>query len=328
MIKALYDVTDISRFLIKDGGEASIVTWQGHPCLRLNGLAILPDVQLSEGSIEVDIGSDDASYCGIAFRIRDTLNYELAYAQPHTSGRWDALQYDPVFHGCNTWQLYHGPGTQLAADVPKGEWFHLKVGFKDQQAVVQVNDQAPLIIPRLAYPSSSGFVGLWCYLPAYFRNLSISGDAGMYAHLTGEIDMPEHHDDLNGLITEWFLHDYGQVQCDANGTLNLNRYLPLAVTEARLTRKFQLHEPAHVTLNFGFSDEISIRLDGEMVYEGENKFQGITNTLGYVSLDKQVSRSMPAGTHTLDILLRRTEYFGFGLRAQLAANHCKLWPCV
>jgi len=45
------------------------------------------------------IGADEPAYPGIAFRVADVLNFELAYAVPHVSGQWDALQYDPVFHG-------------------------------------------------------------------------------------------------------------------------------------------------------------------------------------------------------------------------------------
>jgi hypothetical protein len=300
MLKVEYELTNLNELIIRDGSEADIVTWQGHPCLRLNGLAVVPDLQLSEGSIEVDIGADGTSYCGIAFRIMDTLNYELAYAQPHTSGRWDALQYDPVFHGCNTWQLFHGPGAQQVAEVPTGEWFHLRVDFKDQRAIVQIHDQPPLIVPRLVMPSTAGFIGLWSYLPAHFRNLRISGECNMERYLIDEVSR-----DRNGVITDWFLHDYGRVVCEYNGILNLNRYLPASVSEARLSRRFRVHEQTDVQLNFGFSDEISIRIDDELVFEGEHKFQGITNSLGYVSLDKQVSVSLSPGIHTLDILSRK-----------------------
>jgi len=81
--------------------------------------------------------------------------------------------------------------------------------------------------------------------------------------------------------------------------------LNASVSEARLSRRFRVHEQTDVQLNFGFSDEISIRIDDELVFEGEHKFQGITNSLGYVSLDKQVSVSLSPGIHTLDILSRK-----------------------
>jgi len=90
--------------------QAEVVTWQGREALRLeNGLALVPGHRIADGSIEVLIGADGPAYPGIAFRVADVLNFELAYAVPHVSGQWDALQYDPVFHGSSIWQVYHGP---------------------------------------------------------------------------------------------------------------------------------------------------------------------------------------------------------------------------
>ncbi len=114
---------------------AEVVAWNGRRALRLtNGLVMMPGLEVADGSVEVQIGAEGPAYPGIAFRIGDTLNYELAYAQPHTSGLWDALQYDPVFHGSNTWQLYHGRAYQKRVVVPTGEWFGLRVDVKGDQA--------------------------------------------------------------------------------------------------------------------------------------------------------------------------------------------------
>jgi hypothetical protein len=280
----------------------------------------------SEGSIEVHVGAEDISYCGIAFRIRDTLNYELVYAQLHTSGRWDALQYDPVFHGSNTWQLYHGPGAQQAAEVPKGDWFQLRLDFKDQSAVLQLNDQPPLVIPRLVHSPKKGFIGLWCYKPAYFRDLRIHDECRLELNRHPPepvVRSPE------SVITEWFLHGYGRVEGEPNGTINLNRYLPSTVSEAHLTRQFRLEEPSNVEFKFGFSDEIALQVDGEIVFEGDNTFKTSPHwhDQGYVSLDRHLTVSLPSGIHTIDIRLRRTEAFGFGFQLALPKNQCRALPC-
>jgi hypothetical protein len=65
------------------------------------------------------------------------------------SGEWDALQYDPVFHGSNTWQLYHGPGYQREAQVPTGRWFRLKVDTCGMRAAVSVDGQPSLEVERV-----------------------------------------------------------------------------------------------------------------------------------------------------------------------------------
>jgi len=108
------DVADAGQLSVSDPA-AEMVTWQGRKALRLSGqtasLALVPSLALSQGRIEAEIGAEGAAYAGIAFRVADTLNYELACVQPHISRKRDTLQCDPVFHGSNIWQMDHGPGT-------------------------------------------------------------------------------------------------------------------------------------------------------------------------------------------------------------------------
>ncbi len=108
---------------------AEVALWQGREALRLDGLALIPELRVRDASMEVLVGADGPAFPGIAFRVGDVLNYELAYAVPHASGLWDALQYDPVFHGSNAWQLYYGPAHQQTANVPVREWFRLRIDF-------------------------------------------------------------------------------------------------------------------------------------------------------------------------------------------------------
>ena len=73
--------------------QAEVVTWQGREALRLeDGLALIPGRRMTDAGIEVLIGADGPAYPGVAFRVADVLNFELAYAVPHVSGEWDALQ--------------------------------------------------------------------------------------------------------------------------------------------------------------------------------------------------------------------------------------------
>ena len=140
-------------FYLRDPAP-EIITWQGREGLRLSGqgacLALLPELSLAQGRIEVDIGAEGPAYAGIVFRAFDTHNYELAYAQPHTSGKWDALQYDPVFHGSNTWQLYHGPGAQQVAQVPTGRWFRLSAEFRGQASHRATGGSATAVHPPVS----------------------------------------------------------------------------------------------------------------------------------------------------------------------------------
>jgi hypothetical protein len=59
--------------------QAEVVPWQGREALRLeNGLALVPGRRTTDASIEVPIGADGPAYPGVAFRVADVLNFELA----------------------------------------------------------------------------------------------------------------------------------------------------------------------------------------------------------------------------------------------------------
>ena len=81
--------------------KAETVEWRGRRALRVeNGLVLVKDVAVGDGAVEVDLWAGPGpAYPGIAFRAADELDHELVYVQPHTSGSWDAVQYDPVFNG-------------------------------------------------------------------------------------------------------------------------------------------------------------------------------------------------------------------------------------
>ncbi len=308
-------LTNLSDLKIQ-AEQAEVVTWQGREALRLeSGLALFPGRRIADGSIEVLIGADGPTYPGVAFRVADVLNYELAYAVPHASGQWDALQYDPVFHGSNTWQVYHGPSYQQAAQVPTGRWFRLKVDFCDDRAAVAVDGQPPLAVEKLAYPTRDGLFGLWTFRPAYFCDLRVSTCDGLDA-LRGE--MPS---TAKGVVPAWFVEGYGVVACEPNGVLNLNRYLPASLEEVRLTRHFEMTEAGEITFEFGFSDVLSLELDGQAIFGGEHTFKGFENriTRGYPELGSQsLQQKLAPGAHRLTAALRVSEPFGWGL--SLAAH--------
>jgi hypothetical protein len=301
---------DLHRLEIRDP-QATFVTWQGRETLRLeNGMAQMSDSMVKEGSIEVLIGTEGPAYAGVAFRLTDILNFELAYAVPHVSGQWDVLQYDPVFHGSNTWQLYHGPGYQQTAQVPTGRWFKLKIDYCDNRAAISVDGQPSLVVDRLAHAEVPGQFGLWAYLPSYFSDLSISSCEGV---MTPRAETPGI---AAGIVASWFIEGFGVVACEPNGVVNLNRYLPLSVEKVRLVRRFETTQDREVTFEFGFSDVLSLQLDGEVIYEGENTFSGFADRAarGYAELGLgSVARILPPGRHELVAELAVSEGFGWGL---------------
>jgi hypothetical protein len=325
-VKTIYEteLTDVRQLCIR-ASEADVVTWQERRALRLNGLVLIPDLSLADASIEVEIGTEGAAYPGIVFRAADTMNYELAYAQPHTSGQWDAIQYDPVFHGSNTWQLYHGDNYQHEADIPLNQWFTLRVDFACDRAAIRVNRQPPLVVPRLAHSQHQGLIGIWTYLPAYFRNLRV-----MDCDFPASAALPSEVEPAPTTVTEWFLDGYGAVTCEPHGSLNVNRYVPLSAGEVQLSRRFETAVDGEVEIHFGFSDKLALKLDGNVIYEGHHLYHSSPKWehRGYVAPERCLKPWVRAGAHQLVANLKVSEYFGWGMNLSLSGQQVLLLPAM
>jgi hypothetical protein len=318
------DLTAVEQLLLR-AREAQVVTWKGRQALKLDGLALWPGQMVENARVEVWIGAEGTSYPGIVFRAADISNYELGYAQPHTSGKWDALQYDPVFHDSNTWQLYHGRGAQQVAEVPTGEWFKLRIDFIGEQARISLNDQPALDVPRLAHSMRSGMVGVWSFLPAYFSELSVKPLSELEGGLEPASAAPE------GVVDEWFIEDFGRAVCEPSGCLNLNRYLPWTLGKVVLHRAFELEQPGEMELKFGYSDDLTLSLDGQEIFTGQHVFKPSPDWAerGYVDLANHLKLPLRAGRHELSAVLKTAEVsFGWGIILSLTGIGVKLLPPI
>jgi hypothetical protein len=310
-----FDLTDPTLVDLPDPA-ARTVPWQGRPALRLeSGFALLRDLAVTDALVEIDLGVDPGgAYPGLAFRGASPEEIELLYCQPHTSGQWDALQYDPVFHGSNTWQVFHGPGFQATATVPSGRWITLQVELRGLAAAARVlGDEAPpLVVPRLAHGSPTGRIGVWTFRPAYFTELRLQP----LEPASAEVQSVGAGSPASHLVTEWHLEGHGPVRAEPHGVLNLNRYLPVAEAPAVLQREFTVGPDGEVELRFGFSDELRLRVDGAEVFAGTHRFTGFASraSRGYIEPDAhRLPLRLAPGRHTLTAELAAREPFGWGL---------------
>ncbi len=322
------ETPDPKEFYVRDS-SAAMVDWQRRKALRLSGegpsLLLHPELSLPYGKIEVDVGAEGTAFPGIVFRATDTQNYELAYAQPHTSGKWDALQYDPVFHGSNTWQLHFGEGSHKSALVPPMTWIRLRVEFRDRKALVQAGDQPPLLVEPTAHTAPDGRIGLWTYKPAYFSNWRIWDET---PELSAAVFPAQPAAPAPGMIDGWFLDGFGALKCEPGGMLNLNRYLPSFTREVRLVRRFEMAEDGNLSFHIGFSDELSLQVDEKVIFAGQNTWKDtpVWSDRGYASMDHCVQADLSRGIHTVTALLKATEYFGFGMAVKIEGSTHVLLP--
>jgi len=187
--------------------------------------------------------------------------------------------------------------------VPSGRWFKLRVAFCGLRAVITVDGQPPLVVEGLARGIALGLLGLWTFRPAYFSDLRVSRCEGLDVP-PGPVEVAPQE-----AVDAWFAEGYGVLPCEPHGVLNLNRYLPVSLGEVRLIRRFEMAEGSSIRLEFGFSDSLSLELDDEVIFSGEDRA-----ARGYVELESQsLEQALEPGTHCLAASLKASEGFGWGL---------------
>ena len=142
-------------------------------------IAILPDIELQDGVIEVELagrpraGANDAArgFVGVAFRVApDGSRFECFYLRP-TNGRANdqlrrnhSTQY--ISHPGYPWHRLRreNPGVyESYADLVPGEWTKVRIEVSGVQARLYVNgaSQPSLIVNDLKLGATSGRIALW-----------------------------------------------------------------------------------------------------------------------------------------------------------------------
>ena len=158
-------------------GQAKAVEYEGRKTLFLDGgAATLKDLPVRDGVVDVDVlAKGPRGFFGIQFRIEGN-NAEWVYLRPHKSTLPDAVQYTPVINTGLNWQIYNGPGFTAALEIPKNEWFHMRLEFAGAQGKFYVKDmQTPVLVMNdLKSGVQKGLVGLAVLTgQTYFSNFEI-----------------------------------------------------------------------------------------------------------------------------------------------------------
>src|SRR5215831_6806868 len=163
--------------------QAKVTDYLGRRCLMIEGgAAVLKDFEMRDGVVDVDVAtSAQRGFFGFDVRIdKDGLNYEEIYLRPHKSGLPDAIQYTPVLNSGRNWQLYNGPGFTARVDIPREEWFHLRLELTGAQAKLYVKDMAQpaLVMNDLKSGVQKGKIALFVLTgTAYFSDFEVRPSA-------------------------------------------------------------------------------------------------------------------------------------------------------
>ena len=293
------------------------------------GYALLKEGSLKDGVIEVDIATTrrTRSYPGVLFRVRDPQNFERVYIRPHRSPFYDdALQYAPVLHGVDSWQLHNGEGQTASLDILPDRWNHLKIVVSGTQAHLFWNDEPKpaLIIENLTSGISAGGLGVSGPLDqsAFFSNFSYREESGL--HLPPSVP----REPMLGVIRDWEITEpfsmlktdlksrpnadlieeltWRKVQSDNQGLVDISRFherknrfgdLLLARTVLESDRQ------ELVRTAFGYSDIITVFLNDQPVFFGNSAYQSRDRSfLGIVGYNDTLFLPLNKGKNRLMIL--------------------------
>jgi hypothetical protein len=336
---------------VLSGDSTRIETVAGRFAVRMyNGSATRRDVQLKDGTIDVDVMTTRRrSFIYARFRMEDEGNSEEFYLRPHKSELPDAVQYAPVFRGQSAWQLYHGPRGTAAPAIDPGVWTRLRIVISGSRAAFFLGDTVtPTLVVRLAREPRAGYVSLASFLPAntpgsgpiaWFSNVRVRPGAIDYSFRDApDPPLPA------GVVTRWtvgrafvpttleptaidstWTAGMQTVTTEPNGMVEMNRWIAMpAGLERSATGDVGAVARVHITaeqagirrVQLGFSDAVTVFLNGRPLFHGDDSYQFLQRRDGLIAFD-QATLFLPlkAGSNELAVVV--TDHFGgWGLMAR------------
>lgn len=333
--------------------KARVETLGGKTALRLTStMSTRRDVDLKDGTIEFDLWSTgERAFAYIHFRMQSERESEAIYFRLHKSRLPDAIQYDPFYQGLGNWQLFHGPESTAAVDLPAGRWIHVRLELLGEKAALFLGDapEPVLAVPKLARGSKGGFIALRSFLganiagavepPSSFANVAVRPDVTRYdfSKIVEAKATP-----LPGLVTKFrlspaFVPEDGPVRA-LTGAAGSPETWPVAnvLPSGLVVFGSQVEVPAkskrYATiasfrvraeqagikrLRIGFSDEVSVFLNGRILFSGDQRYIfNFPRQEGLIHLD-QASVYLPLEKGENEVRLVVSEVFGgWGLMAQ------------
>lgn len=323
---------DESAWELSENG-AEWVDYMGRRSIRLNnGGAELKDLPFRNGTISFDIAMENKrGFAGVYFRWNDN-SAEYFYVRPHMSGQPDANQYTPRFNGLAGWQLYHSPRFSTAVDYKFDEWFTVKLVVKDRKMDVYVDSDEPLLhVDNLLGPDAAGSIRFGgARQNFHISNVRVTPSDAVetVGSAAAKAELPEN------LITEFSVATSavpssaiegkteldqslleGQVwttlEIDESGSANLARVSGRTreVNTLLVRTIFDADSPKTVRYQYGFSDRVTVFLNGKAIAYGDDTYQTRDyRHLGTVGLYDSVFLPLKQGEN--ELILAVTEGFG------------------
>jgi hypothetical protein len=335
---------------------AEFVTHRGVPAIQgRNGSyyqVFLKDRVFSNGTIEFDVELTGAGFPGINFRMspdrKNGDNFYIRSFGPVPPEARNTLQYAAIMDGMSIWDL--SDEYQSGAVINQGAWNHVKLVINGKQMKAYVNDMSrpALSVPELEGLNESGGISLSgnvIYanlvirpnanegLPAspgyqtsandtrYIRNWELSPQQEFPFGRDIVMPLPSMHGTLNkselpDSSTKWV-----PIRAESRAIVNLSRKYGSADNDRRrmawLRTTITSAKAQNKSLQFGFSDEAWVFLNGQIVFVGKNYF-GMPQMKndGRCTIDNS-SFNLPLKEGKNELLIGLANYFyGWGIIAR------------
>lgn len=304
----------------------------------------LTDADFSDGTIEVWVrNSGIRSFFGVGFRAQEN-GFEDVYLRPHNSGRFDALQYTPVYHQISAWQLY--PEHNAAIELTPNRWQKLRLVVNGPHLRVFFGNAAEpaLKTDRLERGKSRGGLVLKAFLPPgtapevypnAFADLVVkpaeatvpyppvakpAPDSGLIAAWALSPSFPEPEDP--GALPSAQEGQWHRALADAQGRVNIARWAARPEGDRRATVLARVvlesRQKQVARLGYGFSDAGTVFLNGRPLVKADNTFLSRSQRyLGIMRVDNDVL-FLPLEKGENELVIAVSEAFGgWGVTARL-----------
>ncbi len=321
-------------------GENTVFTdYLGRRAIKIDGgFAELKNTNFHNGVIEFDVAMPETrGFAGINFRRNDVMA-ENFYMRSHQSGNPDANQYTPIFNNTAAWQIYYGPRYAQPTKYRFDTWMPVKLVVKGNKMDVYIDSEEPVFhVDNLLQGDTEGSIRLTGFLSEYhFSNVSIThtDDVTLVGKAEEQPELPE------GLIKSFKVatkavagklvegktmldpslldgQTWVDLAVEQNGVANLSRVSARDRKDNTLLAKLSVsaEEAKTLLLKYGFSDRVTIFLNGKALVYGNDSFLSRDyRFLGTIGSHAGVFLPLKKGDN--ELIFAVTEAFGgWGLMA-------------
>lgn len=267
----------------------------------------LKDYAFGSGTIEFDVELSGTGFPGINFRMSsDQKNGENFYIRSFGPVRPETrttLQYAAIVDGMSLWDLTDE--YQSGAAIFQEKWNHVKLVVSGKQMRAYVNDMSKpsLVVPELEGGRDSGGISLTGnviyanlvikpgateglppeagYISTsndtrYLRNWQVTAPQDFSFGKDVIMPLPSMYGTLNASALPDSTTQWSDIQAESRGIINLSRIYGHKEKDARrfawLKTTIESDKAQDRILSLGFSDEVWVFLNGQIVYVDKNYF--------------------------------------------------------